>query len=365
MATLVVSIICIVLIVTGGVMLTQGILSSADTTAVNVVDICKREGEFSRTDITALRAEYLDWSDLLRITVENTGQVKLGSFDDWDVFITYRDAEELLRNTWLPRVEALPGNNEWQLSGIGFEGPIDFFEPGIINPGEQAVLLANPDPDPGTNTAGRIAITSPNGVSDTVAFLDHGCALLVPHAENMTLASTKYYQCVAAAADSEGMVVNNIFFKNDVARKILCNEESTSREGRFFFSLAGIPEIPAGNWIFSYRCMVDGEGVFPRSTGDVRFNVDINVYSANGTLRGSIATEAAPVDFPKESQGTWVTLSGSYQFPGYFVEESTDYLEIAYYGVVVNQGPSGDSGYLNLLIDDHSLPFSDQTRIEA
>ncbi len=361
MATLVVSIICIVLIVTGGVMLTQGILSSADTTAVNVVDICKREGEFTRTDITALRAEYLAWPDLLRITVENTGQVKLGNFDDWDVFITYRDAEELWHSSWLPRAESLIENNEWQLSGIGYEGPVDFFEPGIMNPGEQAVLLANPDPDPQMNTTGRIAITSPNGVSDTVSFTDHGCALLVPHAENMTLASTKYYQCAATAADAGGMTIESTFTENETGRKMLHSEP---REGRFLFSLAGITEIPAGTWTFFYHSMIDGDGTFPVAAGDVQFNVDINVYSANGVLRQAIASGAAPADIPLEMQGSWMTLTGSYDFPGHIVIEGTDYIEIIYYADV-SRGPSGGNGSLHLRIDDNTLPFSDQTRIEA
>jgi hypothetical protein len=254
MATLVVAIICVGLIVTGGVMLTQGVLFSADTTAANVADICTREGEFSRTEIAAIRAEYLSWPDLVRITVRNSGQVKLGSFDNWDVFVTYKDAEDLLHTTWLPRTESLPGDNEWQLSFIGLDGPVDFFEPGIVNPGEQAIFLANPYPAPGTDAIGRIAVTSPNGVSDTVSFQDPGYVLLVPHAENMTLASTKYYECAAVAADTAGMTLNSEYTTNETGQKILTDVASSSREGRFLFSLAGISEIPPGTWTFSYRC---------------------------------------------------------------------------------------------------------------
>ncbi len=364
MATLVVSIICIVLIVTGGVMLTQGVLSSADTTAVNIADFCLREGDLSRTDITALRAEYLSWTDIIRLTIENSGQVKLGSFDDWDVFISYEDAAGSMHNTWLPRTEVLSGDNCWQLSGIGLDGPVDFFEPGILNPGEQAVLLANPGTAPGVNSTGHIAVTSPNGVSENASFRTCGYALLVPHAENMTMATTKFYICAAAAADAIGMTVNSPYSANETARKVLSNEELPSREGRFMFSLSGIEEIPAGTWTFSYRCMVDGDGAFPAVAGDVRFNVDINIHAADGTLRQSIAAGVASADFPPASQGTWVTLTGSYDFPGYTVIENTDYLEIVYYADVSN-GPTGYSGSVNLRVDDESLDLSEQTRIEA
>ena len=364
MTTLVVSIICIAMIVTGGVMLTQGMLSAADTTAVNVADICVRESEFSRTGITMSGAEFLSWSDLVRVTVYNSGQVKLSSFDDWDVFATYNDAENMMVNTWLPRTNDVPRGNEWQLAGIGLNGPVDFFEPGILNPGEQGVFLAGLYPGANANTTGTIAITCPNGVSNVASFLNPGYALLLPHAENVTLASTKYYACTAFPGDSDGMIIGTTFSPGETGRHVLLNDGTPSREGRFLFSLAGISEIPAGTWSFGYRCMVDGDSVFPGADNGVRFNADINVYAANGTLRQSIAAGVAAADFPPEMQGTWTTLNGSYEFPGYTVVESTDYLEIVYYGDV-SVGPDGEYGSLYLQIDDSTLPLSDQTRIKA
>ena len=92
MATAVVSIICIALIVLGGMTMSQGILTSADTAALSVEEISAREGAIMRTEVDTLRAAHLSWADLLRVTVDNSGQTKLASFDKWDFIVHYYDS---------------------------------------------------------------------------------------------------------------------------------------------------------------------------------------------------------------------------------------------------------------------------------
>lgn len=366
MATLVVSIICIAMIVTGGVILTQGMLNSADVTAGSVAGICVMEGELARTSLDACRAEYLSWSDLLRVTVRNTGQVKLARFDEWDLFLAYEDNAGESLSAWLPCTTGTPGENEWQNAGIGLDGPVEFFEPGILNPGEQVMILANPAPSAGANTTGVVNIASPNGVYDTASFWNPGYSLLVPHTENVKLATVSYYELAASSsADSGGTIMENAFSGNETGRKILVNQAEASREARHLFSLNGISVIPATTWTVSYRCMTDGDGAFPLATGNCRFDIDINIRSADGTLRETIATGVASAAFPVDDQGTWITMSGSYEFPGFAVTEETDYLEIVFYGTVAGDGPAGSYGYMRVLIDDVSLGLADQTRIEA
>lgn len=62
--------------------------------------------------------------------------------------------------------------------------------------------------------------------------------------------------------------------------------------------------------------------------------------------------------------GLWLTFTGIYNFPGYTVVDENDYLEIDFYGQTA-QGPAGNEGYMQVSIDDSSLPLSEQTRIEA
>ena len=60
----------------------------------------------------------------------------------------------------------------------------------------------------------------------------------------------------------------------------------------------------------------------------------------------------------------WLTKNATYDFPGYTVVDDTDYLEIVYYGEIEGNG-SNRAGYLQIRIDDGTLPEADQTRIEA
>ena len=365
MATILVSIICIAMIVVGGMTLSQGILTSTDATALSVEEISVREGDITRTGLDAVRAAQLSWADLLRVTVVNTGQTKLASFDKWDFIVHYSDADGVYHTEWLPCTTGNLSINKWQKARIGLNGPIEFFEPGILNPGEELVMLARLSPLPGDNTTGDVTIATSNGVNDSISFANPGYTLLTPHSENTTLAGTRYYELAEATpADGTAAIFITSFAKNEGGRKLLENENQPSRPAKQVFPLIGIDEIPAEIWTAYYRSYVWGGGSFPRKDSDVSFNIDILVRKADGTLRTTIASGVANAYVDKSEKGSWVTKSATYAFPGYRVVDENDYLEIDYYGET-NLGPSGESGYLQLSVDDNTLPADEQTRIEA
>jgi hypothetical protein len=365
MATAVVSIICIAMIVLGGMTMSQGIVTSADATAFSVEEISVREGEMMRTEVEALRAAHLSWADLLRVTVDNSGQTKLSNFSKWDFIVHYYGSDETYYTEWLPYTDGALGNNEWQKAAIWLNGQPEFFEPGIMNPEEELVILAKLSPLPGDATIGDVTIATPNGIYDPISFNSLGYTRLTPHSENMTIAGTDYYELVEATpADGTAVNFREEFVKNGGGRKILYNENQPSRLARHTFSLVGISEIPSANWTVYYRCFVWGGGQFPRKDDDVRFNIDILVRKADGTLRTTIAEFAAEAYIDKTEEGVWLTKSATYAFPGYTVVDETDYLEIDYYGET-ELGPNGDLGYMQLRIDDNTLDETDQTRIEA
>jgi hypothetical protein len=364
MATILVSIICIAMIVVGGITLSHGILTSTDTAALSVDEISVREGEIARTRLDILRAEYLSWADLLRVTVENSGQTKLAAFDKWDFIVNYNDGGSF-RTVWLPNTTAGPDDNEWQKAKIGLDGPLEYFEPGILNPGEELVALAGLDPVPGDNTTGELTVVSPNGIYDSATIINPGYALLVPHSENVTLSGTRYYEMAEAApADGAATLFQEEFGNGEGGRKILVNNDDNYRPARHIFPLIGIAEIPASDWTVYYHCLASGDGLFPQSDGDVRFNIDILVRKADGTVRTTLASGVAAAYIGASEGETWLTKSANYTFPGYTVVDEDDYLEIDYYGQTI-QGPGGDSGSMELITDDDTLPVADQTRIEA
>ncbi len=362
MATILVSIICLVMIVVGGMTLSQGILTSTDVTALSVEGISVREGEVNRTGLDAVRAARLSWSDLLRVTVENTGQTRLASFSKWDIIVNYSDAEGAVHTEWLPYTTGNLSDNEWRKAKIGLRGPTESFEPGIVNPAEELVILARLDPLPGDNTTGDITVAAPNGIFDSIYFDSLSYTRLTPQSENISIPGTRYYELVeAAVADGAVLTFQEVFTEG--GRKLLVNDGDAGRTARFLFPLVGISHIPAATWTFYYHCLAGGDD-FPNGNGDVRLNADILVRKQDGTLRATIASGVATAYIDQSEYEIWVTKSGSYSFAGYDVVDENDYLEIDYYAAT-GAGPGGEAGYVQLSIDDDSLPEEDQTRIEA
>jgi len=367
MATVVVSIICIAMIIVGGMTLSQGILTSADSTALSMEDISLREGDMRRTDLDAVGAAYLSWADLLQITVDNAGQTKLASFDKWDLIVDYYDSGGTCHIEWLPYTTGALGDNEWQKARIGLNGPVEFFEPDILNPEEELVILASLNPLPGDATTGNITIATPNGIYESISFWNPGYTLLNPHSENTTIDSTEYFQIKEATpADGPTMLMTTDgFIKNVPDRKVLYDENQPSRPARHVFPLTGVSEIPASTWTVYYRCRTWGDPKFPKKDNDVNFDIDILVRQSDGTIRTTIATNEADAYLGNEEAEVWVTKSGTYDFPGYTVVDDSDYLEIVYYGEVDSGGPQEGPGYMQIMIDDNTLPLADQTRIEG
>jgi hypothetical protein len=365
MATIVVSIICIALIVLGGMTMSQGFLTSADTTALSFEDISVREGEILRTDLSMLRAAHLTWADLIRVSVENSGRTKLASFDKWDFIIHYYDGGGDYHTEWLPFTDETLKDNEWRKARIGLNGPTEFFEPDLLNPEEELVMLARLNPLSGNATSGDIAVATANGIDTSISFWNPGYTLLTPHTEDVVLAGTNYYELVEATpADGAGVTFREDFSENESARKILYNANQTWRQAKYAFPLIGIDDIPSATWTVYYRFYIWGDGFFPRQDGDVCLNIDILVRQADGTVRDSIDTCAASAYIAKGDEGAWITANATCAFPGYAVENEDDYLEIDFYAET-ELGPSGDSGYIELRIDDGTLSLDDQTRVAS
>jgi hypothetical protein len=234
----------------------------------------------------------------------------------------------------------------------------------ILNPKEEMVILARLNPLPGANTAGDITFTTPNGIYDSLSFSVPGSTRLSPQSENINIAGTNYYELAEASADGAVMNARAQFNQDETGRKLLYNTGQPARAAKHIFPLIGIEEIPAGEWTVYYRCYVQGVGAFPVQDNDVRLNIDILVRQADGTIRATIATEVADAYYEQAEEGNWITISGTCNVTDYHVESESDYLEIDYYGQTA-LGPGGGTGFIQLNIDDNSLPVSDQTRIES
>lgn len=140
--------------------------------------------ERDRTDLEIIRAETQSSGSIVRVTVRNSGQVKLADFDRWDVVVqyysdppfeeipdTYRDIYHI---EWLPYVEGNPNDLQWTVSGIYVDAATmrpEVFEPGILNPDEEMVIQARVEPTVAMTTTNLITINTLNGINASAHFI--------------------------------------------------------------------------------------------------------------------------------------------------------------------------------------------------
>ena len=170
METVIVSIFCIVLVLFGGMAMSQGFLTSVDTTTTGLEEVSSRGEDIMRTELATVNTT-MPSSDRLYVRLRNNGQTKVADFDRWDVIVQYYDSGGSYYVKWLPYTQGVLGDNEWQKSQIYLdnEDP-EAFEPGIVNPREIIEIEAKLNPAVGSNTTNMVVIATPNGIPASVYF---------------------------------------------------------------------------------------------------------------------------------------------------------------------------------------------------
>ncbi len=173
MEMVIVSAICMMLIIFGGMTMSQGFISSVDTSTPGWREISDRDGEIMRTELALLTADISKSRKTLEVASRNSGQTKLNDFAQWDVIVQYYDDGGSYYTKWLPYTEGSPDNNEWTVQGIYLNSEnetAEVFEPGILNPGEETVMQAILWPPAGKGTTNDVVISTPNGVRESISF---------------------------------------------------------------------------------------------------------------------------------------------------------------------------------------------------
>jgi hypothetical protein len=170
METAIVSIMCIALIVFGGMTMSRGLITSVDSGATGLDAAGQRNETIMRTEITPLNAN-LPSANTLEITVENSGQSRLADFDKWDVIIQYYDPTGTYHIVWLPYTEDALGDNEWKMAWIHVNDVPEVFEPNILNPNEQMLIRAQLNPEVGAGTTNMAVIATPSGITAATYFV--------------------------------------------------------------------------------------------------------------------------------------------------------------------------------------------------
>jgi len=175
METAIVSIICIALIVVGGMTMSKSFLSSVDTTAVGLEEVSNRDKNILRTSLSIISASQTA-ENILRVRMENIGQVKLNDFDKWDIIVHYYDSSGNYHVKWLPYTDYSLEDNEWTKDGIYIDSALltaEAFEPEILNPDEEMIIRAQLNPVVGIDTVNTVIISTSNGVSTSATFIGY------------------------------------------------------------------------------------------------------------------------------------------------------------------------------------------------
>jgi hypothetical protein len=170
METAIVSIICIALIVFGGMTMSQGFLTSVDSTAQALDKMGQRNERILRTELSPTYVDTQNLGSVLNVFLSNTGQAKLADFGKWDVIIQYYDGIGVYHVVWLPYTEAPLADNQWRNNGIYWSGNAEVFERGIVNPGEEIRIQARLNPPIGPDTNNQVIVSTPNGVPALISF---------------------------------------------------------------------------------------------------------------------------------------------------------------------------------------------------
>jgi hypothetical protein len=169
METAIISIICIALIVFGGMTMSQGFMTSVDASTAGLEEISQRDETMMRTELTPTTTS-MPSANTLELILENTGQTRLAEFEKWDIFVQYYDGTGTYHIQWLPFTEDTQNDNEWEVVWIRLKGGNEVFEPDVLNPEEEIMVRAQLNPAVGANTTNLVVTATPSGVTASTYF---------------------------------------------------------------------------------------------------------------------------------------------------------------------------------------------------
>ena len=170
METAIVSLLCIALIVFGGMTMSKGFLTSVDASTAGLENISQRDETTMRTGLASVDTSTPS-ADTLEVVLENSGQVKLANFDKWDIIVQYYDDTGNYDIKWLPYTEGTLGDNEWEVAWIRLEnGNPEIFEPDVLNPEEHIKIRIQLNPSIGVGTTNMVVVATPGGITTSTYF---------------------------------------------------------------------------------------------------------------------------------------------------------------------------------------------------
>lgn len=169
METAIVSIICIALVVFGGMTMSQGFITSVDASTTSLEEIGQQNETIMRTELTPVSTSQ-PAANTLEAILQNTGQTQIVDFNKWDIIVQYYDGTGTYHVEWLPYTEEALGDNEWELVWLRLDGVDEIFEPNVLNPEEQIMIRLQLNPSVGAGTTNMLVVATPGGITASTYF---------------------------------------------------------------------------------------------------------------------------------------------------------------------------------------------------
>ena len=172
METAIVSIVCIAMVIFGGMAMSNGFMTSVDTTTAGLQEVGNINDAIMRTELVPVSTNITlqPGPDPLEIVLNNTGQIKMADYEKWDVIVQYYDDSGNYHVEWLPYVKGTTAPGEWDVGWIKMNGQPEMFEPNVLNPGEEMMIEARLEPSVGSNSTNMVVITTSSGVTCSTYF---------------------------------------------------------------------------------------------------------------------------------------------------------------------------------------------------
>ncbi len=112
-------------------------------------------------------------SSTVQVTLINDGKEPLAMFDDWDLIFEVQESPgiDVVYLTYSSTTP--PATGAWAIEGLYLNASSstpEIVEPGVFNPGEEMVIIANPSPSVVADTYDRITFVTDNGTVTKVIF---------------------------------------------------------------------------------------------------------------------------------------------------------------------------------------------------
>ncbi|MEA3407809.1 MAG: hypothetical protein U9R48_06995 [Chloroflexota bacterium] len=134
-------------------------------------EMTERSRQRADSNLSIISAETAD--NIVRISMRNTGAIRLADFDQCDLIIHYYNVSASYQIAWLPHESIAEGPARWEVLGIYSDAATltpEVYEPGILNPTEEIILRTTLASSVQLSTTLMAVFSTPSGATASMTF---------------------------------------------------------------------------------------------------------------------------------------------------------------------------------------------------